>query len=71
MEFLEGTMVDTIPISHLYIRKIDGLDSGWVEGNFVRTNEQIVAEYARKNKGTDRVLKTNPYTYSRPECRDN
>jgi hypothetical protein len=64
-------LVDTIPISHLYIRKIGGLDSSWVEGNFVRTNEQIVAEYARKNKGTDRVLKTNPYTYSLPECRDN
>jgi hypothetical protein len=60
--------VNTIPISHLYIRKIGGLDYNWVEGNFVRTNEQIVAEYARKNKVTDLALKTNPYAYGRPEC---
>jgi hypothetical protein len=61
-------LLDTIRLSHLYIRKIGGLDSQWVEGNFVKTNEQIVAGYARKNKGTDRALKTNAYTYGRPEC---
>jgi hypothetical protein len=64
-------LVDSIPISHLYIRKIGGLDSNWVEGNFLRTNEQIVSKYARKNKGTDRELKTNPYTYGSPECIEN
>ena len=61
-------LLDTIPISHLYIRKIGSLDLKWIEGSFIRTNEQIVAKYARQNQGTDRALKTNPYAYARPEC---
>jgi hypothetical protein len=64
-------LVDTVPISNLYIRKMGGSDSSWVEGNFVRTNEQIASGYAHKNKGTDRALKTNPYAYARPECQGN
>ncbi len=64
-------LVDTVSISHLYIRKIGGSDSSWVEGNFVKTSEQIAAGYARKNRGKNRALKTNAYTYGRPECQDN
>ena len=61
-------LLDTISISHLYIRKIGSLDLKWIEGSFIRTNEQIVAKYARQNQGTDRALKTNPHAYARPEC---
>jgi hypothetical protein len=61
---------DTIAISHLYIRKVGSIDNNWVEAKFTSTNEQIPAQYARKNIVTPQELKSSTYTYGRPGCQD-
>ncbi|MEH2322788.1 MAG: hypothetical protein V7K32_04170 [Nostoc sp.] len=41
---------NTIPIDHLSVRRTSTQSKKWVEGVFVRTNEQIKLGYARKNE---------------------
>jgi hypothetical protein len=62
---------DTIAISQLHIRKLGSVDNSWIEANFVRTNERIPAQYARKNTVTPQELKASSYTYGLPGCQEN
>ncbi|MCC5657916.1 hypothetical protein LC608_13135 [Nostoc sp. XA010] len=44
---------NAIPINHLSVRRANTQSKKWVEGVFVRTNEQIKLGYARKNEAKE------------------